>query len=111
MLGPRGDRARHRYPGRQVAIIEEVVLREPHKIEAEPVKHDHLVHDRGVQARHVHAGIRGVAEIVDGADAKWWTHDACFRSSGRLRGSARLHLSLAARPRPSPRWPRVGWIA
>src|SRR6478735_7700415 len=76
MPGTRGDRARHRHPRRQVAVIEEVVLGEPHEIESEPVEHDHLVHDRGVQARHVHARVRRVAEIVDSADAKGWRHDA-----------------------------------
>src|SRR6516164_6857054 len=53
-----------------------MVLGEPHEIESEPVEHDHLVHDRGVQARHVHTRLRRVAEIVDGAEAKGWTHDA-----------------------------------
>src|SRR5262249_30856502 len=115
------------------AVIEEVVLGEPHEIESEPVEHDHLVHDRSVQARHVHARFWRVAGIVDGADAKAWTHDACSplvrmfawsatgvaRSPKRSRSvpvwlacpSARPHLSSAARPWPSPRWPRVGSIA
>src|SRR6516165_4724738 len=77
MFGTRGDCARHRHPRRQVAILEEVVLGEPHQIEPEGVEHDHLVHDRGVQARHVHARFRRVAKIVDGANAKGWTHEAC----------------------------------
>src|ERR1700692_1995555 len=77
MLGGRGDPARHPYPRRQVAVFEEVMLGKPHEIESEPVEHDHLVHDRGVQAWHVHARFRRVAEIVDGADLKGWTHDAC----------------------------------
>src|SRR3954451_24844244 len=100
MFGTRGDRARHRHPRRQIAVIEEVMLGEPHEIQPEPVEHDHLVHDRGIQARHVDAGFRGVAEIVDGADAKGWTHDA-----GSLRGS---DLSSAGRPWPLSRWPRAG---
>jgi hypothetical protein len=54
-FGARGDGARHRHPRRQVAVIEEVMLGEPHEIQSEPVEHDHLVHDCGVQARHVHA--------------------------------------------------------
>src|SRR5262245_10803614 len=74
--GACGDRARHRHPRRQVAVIEEVVLGEPHEIKSEVIEHDHLVHDRGVQARHAQARFRRVAEIVDGADAKGWTHDA-----------------------------------
>src|SRR3977135_4181425 len=76
MLGTRAYRAFHRHPRGQVAVIEEVVLGEPDEIESEPVEHDNLFHDRGVQARHVHARFRRVAEIVDGADAKGWTHDA-----------------------------------
>ena len=87
--GARGDRTRHRHPRRQVTVVEEVVFGEPHEIESESVEHDHLVHDRGVQARHVYAGFRRVAEIVDGADAKGWTHDACsplVRTSVQPRG-------------------------
>src|SRR5882757_2039419 len=76
MLGTRGYRACHRHPRGQVAVIEEMVLGEPDEIESEPVEHNNLFHDRGVQARHVHARFRRVAEIVDGADAKGWTHDA-----------------------------------
>src|SRR5262249_2596304 len=72
--GARGDRARHRHPRRQVAVIEEVVLGEPYEIESESIEHDHLVHDRGVKVRHVHAGFWRVAEIVDSADAKRWSH-------------------------------------
>ena len=105
-FGTRGDRARHRHPRRQVAVVEEVVLGEPDEIESEPVEHHDLVHDRGVQARHVHARFRRVAKIVDGADAKGWTHDAC---SPLVRMFAAL--SSAARPWPSPRWPRAGAIA
>src|SRR3954453_2809444 len=58
------------------------MLGEPYEIESEPVEHDHLVHDRGVQARHVHARFRRVAEIVDGADAKGWTHDDLLSQVG-----------------------------
>src|SRR6202171_6331029 len=128
MRGARVELARHPYPRRQVAVFEEVMLGEPHEIESEPIEHDHPVHDRGVQARHVHARFRRVAEIVDGADAKGWTDEACspfvrmFAGSAtrvarsrkrsrsvpasRARGpSARSRLSSAARPWPSPRWP------
>jgi hypothetical protein len=59
------------------------VFGEPHEIESESVEHDHLVHDRGVQAWHVHAGFRRVAKIVDGADAKGWTHDVGLRQFSR----------------------------
>ena len=75
------------------------MLGEPHEMNSEPVKHDHLVHDRGVQAWHVHAQFRCVAEIVDGADAKGWTHDACSPMVG--------DLSSIARPWPSPRYFRL----
>src|SRR6266700_6040497 len=102
MLGTRGYRACHRHPRGQVTVIEEVVLGEPDEIESEPVEHDNLVHDRGVQPRHVHARFRRVAEIVDGADAKGWTHDACSPLVGMFVGSAppewRAPLSSAARP-------------
>src|SRR5882757_4901302 len=64
------------------------MLGEPHEVQSEPVEHDHLVHDGGVQARHVHARFRRVAEIVDGADAKGWTHDACSPLVRKFAGSA-----------------------
>src|ERR1700730_5562679 len=83
MFGTRGNRAGHRHPRGQVAVVEEVVLGEPDEIESEAVEHDHLVHDPCVQARHVHARFRRVAEIVDGADAKGWTHDAVLRQFSR----------------------------
>src|SRR3954468_15439208 len=72
------------------------MLGEPHEIQSEPVEHYHLVHDRGVQAWHVHARFRRVAEIVDGADAKGWTHDVLRWSGGLAR--ARLPGPIA---RPS----------
>ena len=56
---------------------------EPDEIEPEAVEHDDLVHDPCVQARHVHAGFRRVAEIVDGADAKGWAHDVVLRQFNR----------------------------
>src|SRR4030081_2215915 len=96
MLGTRGYRACHRHPRGQVAVIEEVVLGEPDEIESEPVEHDNLVHDRGVQARHVHARFRRVAEIVDGADAKGWTHDAWLPLTTQFSRAALAITSMAS---------------
>src|SRR5450755_2049869 len=95
------------------------MLGEPHEIESEPIEHDHLVHDRGVQARHVHARFRRVAEIVDGADAKGWSHDArsplVWMFAESATGVARSrNLRSSGRRRPSrqcwrPTWRR--WMA
>ena len=96
MLGARSDGAGHRHPRRQVAVIEKVMLGEPHEIQSEPIEHDHLVHDGSIQARHVHAGFRRVAEIVDGADAKGWTHDDCSRGVGRQLSRAAWAITSMA---------------
>ena len=72
------------------------MLGEPHEIESEPVEHGHLVHDRGVQARHVHARFRRVAEIVDGADAKGWTHDVFLPLTTQFSRAALAITSMAS---------------
>ena len=74
MLRAHRHRAGHRDPGRQIAILQEVVLGEPHEVQAQRIEPGHLVDDRGIQAGHVHARGRRVAEVIDSANTKRWTH-------------------------------------
>src|SRR5215471_4128779 len=47
----------HRNPRRQVAVVDEVMLGEPHEVEPQPVEPRHLVHDLGIEPRMADAGL------------------------------------------------------
>src|SRR5262249_42637006 len=80
--GARRQRAGHRHPGRQVAVLQKVVLGEPAKVEAELVEPGHLLDDRGVEAGVVHPRARGIAEVVDDAEPE---RRAAHATAARLR--------------------------
>src|SRR4029453_1222819 len=67
---PRRHGGRHRRPRRQVAVVHEVVLGEPHQVEAEAVEPGDLLEDLGVEPRRVEVGTGRVAEVVDDPDTK-----------------------------------------
>src|SRR5260370_32719995 len=94
MPGARRHRRGDRDPRRQVAVLDEMVLGEPHEVEPEPVEPRHLVQDRGVQALMAQARFGWVAEIIGDAQAQ------------RLRHGSILAL---ANGRSNPRMSR-GWM-
>jgi hypothetical protein len=62
--------ARHGRPRRQVAVLHEVVLGEPHEVQAEPVQPDDLLENLRVEPGRVDLGVGRVAKVVDDADTK-----------------------------------------
>jgi hypothetical protein len=73
---PRRHRAGHRRPRRQVAVLHEVVLGEPHEVEAEAVEPRDLVEDLRVEARCRDAGVGRIPEVVDDAQPEGKTGHA-----------------------------------
>ena len=74
MLRHRGDSARHGGERREVAVVDEVVLAEPHLVEAELIEPSDLVDRLGVYVvqRVVAAG--RTPEVVRDAEPHCWGH-------------------------------------
>ena len=108
----RRDRRRGRGDGhevRQVAVLDEVVLAEPHQVEAEPVDEGDLLHRLGVDVGHRVVAAGRAAEVVGHAEAQRGllvsAHRTSRRSVRRRPGAARRARAevagTASRPRPT----------
>ena len=64
----RGGRARHRGEGREVAVVDEVVLAEPHLVEAELVEPSDLLDRLGVHVAQRVVAAGRAAEVVRDAE-------------------------------------------
>jgi hypothetical protein len=72
--GARRHRRGDRDPRREIAVIDEVMLREPDEIEPKPVQPCHLVKDGGIEVLVAHAGFGWIAEVVSDAQAQCLCH-------------------------------------
>src|SRR5262245_19398446 len=71
--GARGHGARDGSPRWQVAVLHEVVLGEPHEVQAELLQPHHLVEDLRVEPWRGDARVGRVAEVVHHTEAQWLT--------------------------------------
>jgi hypothetical protein len=69
-----GDRAGDHREGRQVAVVDEVVLGEPDEVETELVGERNLLQYLRVQLGIRNAGARWIAEVVCNAEAECVCH-------------------------------------
>jgi hypothetical protein len=82
----------HERRGR-VAVVAEVMLRQPDRVEAEPLGLDDLVEDLGVEPLERHGPRRRVAEVVPESEV----HLSCHATSSSGHPSAERKSSSAAR--------------
>ena len=69
-LGAGGHGPSHGNPGRQVAVVNKVVLRKPYQVEPELLQSDDLIEHFSIQPGGIDAGVRRIAKIVDHPSAK-----------------------------------------
>ena len=96
---PRGDGPGERLERRQVSVGQEVVLGEPHHVQAELIRQFGLLQVLGIDVGHRRVVAGPPPTVVHHAEAEGWSHRASPPAAGSHRLGAK---SQTLPPRPEP---------